>query len=148
MANDLPVGAALIRASTVVGDYYEQASAAVGLTSQQARLLFILGRKPLNMLGLSSALRLSKSTMTGVVDRLEAAGLIVRTTDPYDRRQLMVAPTSAGARKALEFENELKGRVQDLLTALDPSEQKLLAGLLTPLIARAEALNELTDASR
>jgi DNA-binding MarR family transcriptional regulator len=142
----LPVGPALIRASSAVNEFYELSSAAVGLNPQAARLLFILARKPTNMLGLSAALRLSKSTMTGVVDRLEAAGLIVREVDPYDRRQLVVIPTKLGAAKALEFENELKGRVTHLVDVLDETQKGQLAELLTILVTRAEVLTELEAA--
>ena len=144
MATDrtLAAGPALIRTSSAVSDYYELASMAVGLNPQAARLLFILARKPTNMLGLSSALHLSKSTMTGIVDRLEAAGLIVREVDPYDRRQLVVVPTKLGAAKALEFENELKGRVTNLLDGLDTQQQSQLAELLTVLVTRAQVLAE------
>ena len=140
----LAAGPALIRASSAVSDFYEKSSAAVGLTPQQARLLFILARKPTNMLGLSSALNLSKSTMTGVVDRLGDAGLIVREVDAYDRRQLVVAPTKLGSEKALEFENELKGHVTALLEGLDPAQQTQLAELLTVLVSRAEIMGQLT----
>ena len=88
--------AEVLRATTAVGEQYYLAASAVGLTVQEARLLYILGVNPSNMLGLTAALKVPKSTMTGLVARLEDAGLVVREQDPRDRRHLLTTPTPAG----------------------------------------------------
>ena len=134
----LTAGAALIRASATVGAMYDDSSRVVGLSAQQARLLFVLARRPTNMLGLGASLQLRKSTLTGIVDRLEHAGLVEREVDPDDRRRFVVTPTSLGASKAREFEEHLRSRVTDLLTELDDDQQQLLAELLTAVLTRAE----------
>ncbi len=77
----------------MVSDAYDEVSARNGLTRQQARLLFVLHARPSNMLGLGAHLHLSKSTMTGVVARMEAAGWVHRTVDSRDRRNALVTPT-------------------------------------------------------
>ena len=139
MSQPLEAGPALIRVSTAVTELYDDSSAKVGLTTQQARLLFVVARRPTNMLGLSSAMRLTKSTMTGVIDRLENAGLISRIPDPHDRRQLIVTPTALGSAKALEFEEDLKYNVKRLLSGLDPEQSTQLAELLSVVLAHAES---------
>ncbi|MFF0267563.1 MarR family winged helix-turn-helix transcriptional regulator [Kribbella sp. NPDC004536] len=134
----LAAGPALIRAATAVTEEYERISSELGLTMQQARLLFILHRQPTNMLGLGSALRLTKSTMTGVVARMEAAGLVVRVPDEADRRNFVVTPTERGAQVAEEFERLLRTEVRRMLAVLEPAERDTLAVLLTAVIAGHE----------
>ncbi|WP_327635487.1 MarR family transcriptional regulator [Kribbella sp. NBC_00482] len=134
----LAAGPALIRAATAVTEVYERISSDLGLTMQQARLLFILHRQPTNMLGLGSALRLTKSTMTGVVARMESAGLVVRVPDEADRRNFVVTPTDHGAEVAEEFERRLRTEVRRMLQVLDPGERETLGALLTAVIAGHE----------
>ena len=134
----LAAGPALIRAATAVTEVYERISSDLGLTMQQARLLFILHRQPTNMLGLGSALRLTKSTMTGVVARMESAGLVVRVPDEADRRNFVVTPTDHGTEVAEEFERRLRTEVRRMLQVLDPGERETLGALLTAVIAGHE----------
>src|SRR5262249_43124789 len=47
---------------------------------------------------LAGALLLSKGGLTGLVDRVEAAGLVARASVPGDRRSLYVGLTPAGRR--------------------------------------------------
>jgi DNA-binding MarR family transcriptional regulator len=136
----LGAGPALIRTATAVGDVYDEVSESLGLTRQQARLLFVLARRPRNMLGLGAVLGLGKSTMTGVVARMESAGLVERAPDPDDRRHLVVTPTARGAELAERFETELRERVVALLAGLDDGEQVALGVLLSRVMVRAEEL--------
>jgi DNA-binding MarR family transcriptional regulator len=136
----LGAGPALIRTATAVADVYDEVSEGLGLTRQQARLLFVLARQPRNMLGLGAVLGLGKSTMTGVVARMAAAGLVDRAPDPDDRRHLVVTPTARGAELARRVEEELRARVTTLLEGLDTAEQAALGALLSRVMVRAEEL--------
>ena len=78
----LAVGPALTRTGTILNSIYEARAKEQGLTAQQARLLFVVVEQPTNMLGLGSVTRLSKSTMTSLVDRMEELGFLLRTPDP------------------------------------------------------------------
>lgn len=128
----------LIRASSTIGEHYQSSAAAVGLTVQEAQLLFILSVQPRNMLGLTSALRVPKSTMTGLMARMEAAGLTVRERDPRDRRRLVATPTERGDVLARRFERDLADRVSGVLARLDRAEQRDLAEALSDLLVRIE----------
>ncbi len=92
------------------------------------------------MLGLGAELRLGKSTMTGVVARMEAAGWVRRTPDPRDRRNALLTPTDAGAELATRFETELRDRVLELLAPLDEDDRGVLGALLSRVLQRAEDL--------
>jgi DNA-binding MarR family transcriptional regulator len=52
--------------------------------------------EPLRMSAIAERLVLSRGGTTKVIDRLEEAGLVERSTDPTDRRALVVAITADG----------------------------------------------------
>ncbi|GAA2715318.1 hypothetical protein GCM10010429_36260 [Micromonospora olivasterospora] len=65
---------------------------------------------------LAEQLRCDRSNVTGLVDKLERAGLVERRVDPADRRQKTLVVTEAGRR--------MRGRVDQVM-----SDSRLLAGL-------------------
>ncbi len=134
----LAAGPALVRLGSAIGELYEQQSRAIGLTAQQARLLFILAEKPANMLGLSSAVKVRKSTMTSLIDRMQELGLLTRTPDGADRRRLVVAITPLGAKKSKEFERGMRKSVTRLIAPLNEVERGALGRLLSVVLGESE----------
>jgi DNA-binding MarR family transcriptional regulator len=133
-----PATAEVIRATTAVGEHYYASASAVGLSVQEARLLYILSLNPSNMLGLTSALNVPKSTMGGLVTRMESAGLVVRSPDPRDRRNLLATPTSRGTAVANAFASDLAARVSTVLSVLDVEERVELADILSEILVAIE----------
>ena len=86
---------------TVVARYheeYEQAAAEHSLTGAQARVLGLLVAGADCRCGRSrSKLKCEPSNVTGIVDRLEARGLVERRPDPADRRVKLAAADGGGA---------------------------------------------------
>jgi len=67
----------------------------------QAGILFLLTEKsPLSMSELSRHFDVDNSAITGLVDRLERAGLVTKGAHPTDRRVNLIAITDAGALEA------------------------------------------------
>jgi DNA-binding MarR family transcriptional regulator len=67
-----------------------------GLNRTDWRCLDILGtRGPMTAGELAKAVRLTTGAVTGVLDRLEAAGLVRRVRDTRDRRRVIVELTDA-----------------------------------------------------
>jgi DNA-binding MarR family transcriptional regulator len=132
------VTAGVIRATTAVGEHYYAAASAVQLSVQEARLLYILSLSPSNMLGLTSALKVPKSTMSGIIARLESAGLVARVQDPDDRRNLLATPTQKGTAVATAFAGDLAQRVSGVLSVLDEDEQAELADILNEVLSAIE----------
>jgi DNA-binding MarR family transcriptional regulator len=58
--------------------------------------LHMMPRKRLSMTELASAVLLSKSGLTRLVDRIEEAGLVQRASAPGDRRSLLIVLTPNG----------------------------------------------------
>jgi DNA-binding MarR family transcriptional regulator len=87
---------------------------------------------------LASAVLLSRSGITRLVDRLEAAGLLRREPDPADRRGAYAAITEAG-QAALRFAWPVYGQGIDEHFArhLTDEQARVIAESLGPLAARA-----------
>ncbi len=60
----------------------------------QGRILYVLWQKDeISISSLSAQTSLANTTLTAMLDRMEAAGLIVRKPDPKDRRNRLIALT-------------------------------------------------------
>ncbi len=81
------------------------------LTTRQLALLLhvALVRQSHTVRGLAQALQISKPAVTRALDRLGAAGYLVRQRDPLDRRSVLVSLTPDGR----AFLGELEMLVQD-----------------------------------
>ena len=78
---------------------FAAAVAELDLAPVQARALHELDvDPPISMRELAERLNSDPSNVTGLIDRLEARGLVERRPDPKDRRVKGLALTSAGAR--------------------------------------------------
>src|SRR5438132_14009568 len=78
--------------------HFASAVAELDLAPMQARALHELDvEPPISMRELAERLRSDPSNVTGLIDRLEARGLVERRPDPTDRRIKGLALTSAGA---------------------------------------------------
>ncbi|MCI0633821.1 MAG: MarR family transcriptional regulator [Actinobacteria bacterium] len=90
---------ALFRVSLGVTRLFALRSGELGLSVPQARTLLLLQRTtPRSMGELAGMLPIDPSSMTGLVDRLEASGYVERVAVPLDRRVRGVILTERGAR--------------------------------------------------
>lgn len=72
-------------------------AAAIGVTGPQRLVVRMVGRFPgVSAGGLSDLLHLHPSTLTGVLERLVAAGLLKRAQDPDDQRRARFRLTEKG----------------------------------------------------
>jgi DNA-binding MarR family transcriptional regulator len=121
---------------TVVARYheeYEDAAAEHTLTGAQARLLGLLSLEPLPMRRLAQKLRCEPSNVTGIVDRLEARGLVERLPDPKDRRVKLAAATAEGRRVARSLRDSLDF-AREPLAGLSAAERETLRDLLRRMV--------------
>ncbi|MEV5941019.1 MarR family transcriptional regulator [Streptomyces sp. NPDC051994] len=124
---------------TVVGRYYEEyerAAAEHSLTGAQARVLGLLALEPMPMRQVAQKLKCEPSNITGIVDRLEARGLVERRPDPADRRVKLAAPTPEGLATATRLRDSLDF-AREPLAELSAQERTVLRDLLRRMLGAA-----------
>lgn len=116
---------------------FAAAAAEHGLTPQQAWALRRLDpEQPMPMSDLAGILGCDASNVTGIVDRLEARGLLERRPHPGDRRVKNVAVTGTGETVRAELLLAMHTPPPEL-AALPPAAQRRLRDVLRA--ARADA---------
>jgi DNA-binding MarR family transcriptional regulator len=106
------------------------AAAECGLTSAQCHLLRLLRPgTPMSMRSLADGLGCDASNVTGIVDRLEARGLVERHPSSHDRRvkELALTPAGVAARNAVV---ERLGEPPEPICRLSSEDQQTLCILL------------------
>lgn len=81
--------------------------------------------------------RITQPGMTGIVDRLAAAGLVRRQPDPADGRAALVAITPAGHDYLTSIRRQRAATVAAHIGSLDPGHQRALAAAAAALQALA-----------
>ena len=107
----------------------------LGLTFARYEALVLLtfssrGSLPLGKMG--ERLQVHPTSVTSIVDRLEAAGLVVRRRHPEDGRGILAEITEAGRALVEQATNELVG-ADFGLGALDDDGLRDLSALLRPI---------------
>jgi DNA-binding MarR family transcriptional regulator len=94
---------------------------------------------PMSMGRLAEALDISVASITGVIDRMEARGLVERRRDAEDRRVVLVQPAK-GAKKVFgDIDGRRRKALRMLLSRLSDEElQGLLVGHRALRAARAD----------
>ncbi|MFC5198992.1 MarR family winged helix-turn-helix transcriptional regulator [Streptomyces kaempferi] len=108
------------------------AAAAHGLTYSQAKALNVLRQGPAPMRSLADTLRCDASNITGIIDRLEARGLVHREASPTDRRVKNVILSEEGAAVVARVRDGMHATHQ-ALGALSDDERATLDSLLSRL---------------
>ena len=103
----------------------------LGISPQQAMAIGTLEpAKPLPMSALADALHCDNSNITGIVDRLEAAGLAERRPDERDRRVKAVVLTEKGEWMRIEIQRRA-GEPPPRIAALSDQDAIALRDILT-----------------
>ncbi|WP_218080700.1 MarR family winged helix-turn-helix transcriptional regulator [Anthocerotibacter panamensis] len=127
----------LIRTSRLLEKDLTDFMAPYGLTGPQCELLFLLqchgGERGLSLTEMGEWQRVTKANMTGMVDRLEREGFVLREKDPHDRRLTMVKPTAKALALLEQIEPSHERHVHHIFCGLDAEEQGVLIRLLTRL---------------
>lgn len=102
-----------------------------GLTGPQLALLREVGRRgPAAPKALAHAVHLSQATVTGILQRLERRGLLLRERSDADRRSVSIRISAKGKKLLAESPSLLQDRFRGSLAALDVGERlQILATL-------------------
>jgi len=95
----IPLMRELVRTYQAFAEFDARGHRDSGLTTGQADVIFTLGNTDgLTFREIGERTLITKGTLTGVIDRLEAKGLVERVADVRDRRCTRVRLTNAGQR--------------------------------------------------
>ena len=113
-----------------------QMSKQLGVTGPQRLAIRVIGRNPSATAGeVASELHLHPSTLTGVLARLEQAGLVARYVDPGDARRTRLTLTARGRRVNRSRRGTVEERVEAALLRCTPRERAAAGRVLTELTA-------------
>jgi DNA-binding MarR family transcriptional regulator len=107
-----------------------------GLTPAQVKVLLQLGTRQQMTVGeIAAALSCSMPAASELVDRLVDAGHLFRTSDPADRRRVLIAPTPASQRISAHLRELREAQVRYALDQLEPEERPTFIKSLEALVA-------------
>ncbi|MGW2866144.1 MarR family winged helix-turn-helix transcriptional regulator [Streptomyces sp. NPDC001205] len=137
------VAVAVMAASRLLVAISARALASIddSMTLPQLRALVVLESwEPLKLAAMAATLGVNPSTAMRMVDRLEAAGLVDRRTNPASRREVVLSLTDAGRDLVARVMAHRQCEVSALVARLPPEER---AGLVPALRALTRAAGEL-----
>jgi DNA-binding MarR family transcriptional regulator len=115
-------------------EHFDVTIAAFDLSLPQARALQVLEPgNPVPMRDLAASLKCDASNITGIVDRLEARGLVERRPAPGDRRVKALLVTAEGVAVRARLVERLY-QVPPAIAGLSSAEQRTLLELLQRLV--------------
>mgnify|MGYP003622938939 CR=1 FL=1 len=122
---------------------FEENLVRVGMTHAQFRTLMAVrygsgAEAGVQMSHIAAWLGVTPRNVTGIVDALEAMGLVARVLDPRDRRAFMVQLTAAGDERATAALRVNEADQKRVLGALTESETKQLRHLCMKLVRSAD----------
>lgn len=105
-----------------------------GLTVAEARTLTYIWRNPgQRQAVIAEKMFVEPMTLVGYLDSLEAAGLVLRTIDPCDRRAKLITLTDASEPILEKIEKALQAVRADAMSDIPESNQNDLVALLSAM---------------
>lgn len=141
MGVEYQTGFLLNRASWAMSRYLKSHLGAQGLGEVSVGfigvLLALAQRDGMRLTELSQAVSLEKSTMTGLIDRMERARLVRRRSSPNDRRAYRICLTERGRTVAPEVQKVLKRAYRELTGGMNAGELDQVRASLVQLVRNA-----------
>lgn len=111
----------------------------LGITPVQAMALSFLSEEDRITAGeLGKKIELDSATLTGLLDRLEAARLIQRRGNPDDRRSIKIHLSPQGREKGLAAGKLIEEANREFLGAFTEAEKVMLIGLIKKMRGQPE----------
>jgi MarR family multiple antibiotic resistance transcriptional regulator len=115
----------------LIGQYFSGAD----ITAPQFKVLISIYKGFTSPVEISKNLVMDAGAMSRMVDRMVKRELIMRTPNPQDKRQVILALTDKGLAICDRFEKEaLTSIIGDLTARLTPDESRLLVQLIAKML--------------
>ncbi|GAB4111857.1 MAG: MarR family transcriptional regulator [Roseiflexaceae bacterium] len=106
-----------------------------GLSPARMRVLrFLRESGPVSMRAVKDWCGTSATNITGLIDGLEAEGLVQRQADPHDRRVTLLTITAEGDRRSHSDWERYEARSATVFEQLEPSQRAVLLESIEQLI--------------
>lgn len=111
----------------------------VNLTRTQMEMLVFIffytkDGKEINQVDIEKEFNLKNPTVTGIINRLENKGYIIRRKSEKDKRYKKIEITETGKELVIKGKNKMDKREEELLNFLTDDEKKELDRLLNKII--------------
>ena len=127
----------LAKASQTGIKFMSQKISGLNITPVQAMVIGFLAEEDQIMAGeLGKKVELDSATLTGILDRLEAAQLIERKGNPDDRRSVKIYLTKLGKETGLQTKKLIEEANKEFLIDFTENEKRELRGLIFKLRER------------
>jgi DNA-binding MarR family transcriptional regulator len=137
--HDLRILQSIRRIIRSAGLYSHRLAAVHGVTVPQLLCLMkVHERGPLTIKAMSGEVFLSPSTLVGIVDRLEAKGLVERRRSTVDRRQVQISCTEAGRGLIALSPSPLQESLAESVKRLPEAEAAALAHSIERIVELME----------
>jgi DNA-binding MarR family transcriptional regulator len=123
-------GMLLVKIGRVAERWYTEALKPSGLTPRHLGVLFEVRARPTSQQALIDSIGVDPSKLVGLLNDLEADGLIVRRRDPEDRRRHIVEVSKEGRVRLAAAERAAKDVEDRLFVGLDSAQRTELLGVL------------------
>lgn len=100
-------------------------------------LVMVASRRGMNLGAVATALGVHPSNATRAVDRLVVAGLLLRSDDPTDRRNLQLELTDRGRALVERVMDDRRSAVVEILERMPASRRRALVPVLRSFAAAA-----------
>lgn len=118
----------------MAGRFLSQKVAALNITAVQAMVLGFLDEEDRITSGeLGKRTELDSATLTGILDRLEAAGFVERHDNPDDRRSVCIHLTEQGKIMSKAAAKTITDANQEFLAVLTNEERRDLRDIINKL---------------
>ena len=112
-------------------------AAGVKITLEQAGILFLLKAEDGQAMSqLSRLLLLDNSTVTGLIDRLEKSGFVLRKADPKDRRIFLIHITGQGMKEVDKAKPIINKVNEEIKTDFSMEEMESFKKILNSFVAK------------
>lgn len=127
----------LSKASQKGARFWSQKVACLNLTAVQAMVMrFLHDRDEITSAELGVRTDLDSATLTGILDRLESAGLVARLPNPDDRRSIRVHLTARGRETGLQVVKFMEEANAEFVKGLSGEEERSLRSTLQKIRKR------------
>src|SRR3954453_9083625 len=123
-------GVLLLKIGKVAERRFAEALKPTGLTSRHLGVMFEVQACPTSQQALIETVGVDPSKLVGLLNDLEADGLIVRKRDPEDRRRHIVEVSAKGSARLEDAKKAAAAVEEELLAGLDADQRAELLVLL------------------